>query len=88
METPGTDLFPDLQFCLRFVVHSLLETEILLDVLCKSVVVLSVSRDGLLLTGCRVDIHVVISAVMMQNTTRFRELADRFSSLHTTISLV
>ena len=68
--------------------HSLLETEILLDMFGKSIVDLSVSRDRLLLTGSRIDVHVVISTVTMQSATCFRELADQFGSFHTTISLV
>ena len=67
---------------------SLLENEILLDMFGKSIVDLSVSRDRLLLTGSRIDVHVVISTVTMQSATCFRELADQFGSFHTTISLV
>lgn len=68
--------------------YSLHETEVLLDVLGKRIIDLGVSRDRLLLTGCRIQVNVVICTVAMQRATCFRELADQFTTFHTTISLV
>jgi hypothetical protein len=52
------------------------ETEVLLDVFCKSIVDLGMARDRLLLVRCGVAVNVMPGSVTVQNAAGFRELLD------------
>lgn len=49
---------------------------------------LSMSRYGLFLSGGRIVVDIVASAVSQKNTALLLYLADQFAALHSAISLV
>ncbi len=67
----GSDIYP---YTIYF--YSFEHAEVLVYVLCKNVIDLSMSRDRLLLTGCRIEVDVVICTMTMQKATCFPQSAD------------
>ena len=54
----------------------------------QSIVYLVVARNWLLLSGCRIVINVVATAVPQKNTALLLKLADELTTLHSAISFV
>ena len=68
--------------------HSRLQAQVLLDVFGQDIIDFAMSRYGLFLSGGRIVVDIVASAVSQKNTALLLYLADQFAALHSAISLV
>ena len=65
-----------------------LQAQVLLYVLGQGIIDFAMARYGLFLSGGRIVVDVVASAVSQKDTALLFNLADQLAALHSAISLV